>query len=167
MIRRRSKDELAPVDYWWDPYDMSTRSILDEMDRLFADFRTGFENSLAAPRQSNVPALRTPALDLVDKGKEYELKVEMPGMKKEDVSIEVGEREVQISAEVKEQKEEKAEEGGYIRRERRYSRIYRMVPLPENVQSEKTSAEMKDGLLIITLPKTSAQGKKSRKVEVK
>ena len=167
MIRRRRDDELAPIDYWWNPYDADTWGILEEMDRLFHDFRSGFESSLALPRDVGLQALRTPAVDLMDKGKEYELKVEMPGITKEGVSIEVGEKEVQISAETKEERDEKGAEGGYIRRERRYSRIYRRVPIPEPVDAGKTSAEMKDGLLVIRLPKVSAPEKKSRKVEVK
>jgi len=167
MIRRRRTDELAPSDYWWNPYETDTRGILEEMDRLFHDFRSGFESSLALPRDVGLQALRTPAVDLMDKGKEYELKVEMPGITREDVSIEVGEKDVQISAETREEVDEKGAEGGYIRRERRYSRIYRRVPIPEPVIADKTSAEMKDGLLVIKLPKVSGPERKARKIEVK
>jgi HSP20 family protein len=167
MIRRRREDELAPADYLWNPYSADPLGILDEMDRLFEDFRSGFENSLAMPREAGGQALRTPAMDLIDGGKEYELRIEMPGIAKEDINIEVGEKEVRISAETKEEGGDKDSEGGYIRRERRYSRIFRQVPLPEPVRSDRTSAEMKDGLLVVRLPKVSAPEKRSRKVEVR
>lgn len=164
MIRRRRNDELAPVDYWWPPY---TLGLLDEMDRLFDDFRSGFENSLMTPKQMSAEMLRAPAVDLIDEGKEYSLKAEMPGISKEDVSIEVGERDVQISAETKEETTQERKEGGYIRRERRYSKFYRRVPLPEAVQADKTSADLKDGILTVRLPKVSVPERKSKKVEVK
>jgi HSP20 family protein len=165
MIRRRRDDELAPEDYWWTPYGSNKLGILNEMDRLLEEFRSGFENSPIVPRSLGVQALRTPAVDLMDTGGDYRLMVEMPGIKREDVNIEVGEREVQISAETKQ--EEEGGEGGYIRRERRYSKIYRRIPLPDGVQADGTSAEMKDGLLTIRLPKISPQERRSRKVEIK
>lgn len=166
MIRRRRGDELVPADYWWTPYNVNTLGILDEMDRLFDDFRTGFENSMVMPRRLGVQAIRTPAVDLIDEGGTYRLLAEMPGVRKEDITIEIGENEVQISAEAKEEKME-GNEGGYIRRERCYSRISRHVSLPDAVRTDNSSAEMKDGLLTIILPKASKSMKKSRKVEVK
>ncbi len=165
MIRRRRDDELVPEDYWWTPYGSNTLGILNEMDRLLEEFRSGFESAPSLPRSNGAQALRTPVVDLIDAGSDYRLMVEMPGIKREDVNIEVGEREVQISAETKQ--EEEGEEGGYIRRERRYSKIYRRIPLPEEVHTDSTSAEMKDGLLMIRLPKISHQEKRSRKVEIK
>jgi HSP20 family protein len=163
MIRRRRNDEMAPADYWWPPYSLG---LVDEMDRLFDDFRAGFENTLLSPRGVASEALRVPAVDLIDEGGNYRLHVEMPGVKKEDVGIEVGENDVRISAETKEESEESAE-GGYIRRERRYSKFFRSVPLPEAVRSDKVSAELKDGILTLMLPKLAGPQKKSRKVEVK
>jgi HSP20 family protein len=156
---------LAPEDYWWTPHSSDTFNVLNEMDRLLEEFRSGFENSPAVPRSFGAQALRTPAVDLIDAGGEYRLMVEMPGIKREDVNIEVGEKDVQISAETKQ--EEEGGEGGYIRRERRYSKIYRKIPLPNGVRTDGTSAEMKDGLLMIRLPKISPQEKRSKKVEIK
>jgi HSP20 family protein len=165
MIRRRRDDELGPEDYWWTPHSSNTLGILNEMDRLMEEFRSGFENSPALPQPFGTQALRTPAVDIMDTGGDYKLMVEMPGIKREDVSIEVGEKEVRISAETKQ--EEEGGEGSYIRRERRYSKIYRMIPLPDGVHTDSTSAEMKDGLLTIRLPKISPQEKRTRKIEIK
>ena len=164
MIRRRRDNELAPADYWWPPYSLG---LVDDMDRLFDDFRAGFEHTLLTPRGTASEALRVPAVDLIDEGDSYKLHVEMPGIKKEDVGIEVGENDVRISAETNEDKTEEDVNGGYIRRERRYSKVYRSVPLPEAVRSEKVSAELKDGVLTLILPKLAEPQKRSRKVEVK
>jgi HSP20 family protein len=165
MIRRRRDDELAPEDYWWTPRSSNEIGILNEMDRLLEEFRSGFEGSPAIPRPFGAQTLRTPAVDLVDAGSDFRLMVEMPGIKREDVNIEVGEKDVQISAETKQ--EEEGGGGGYIRRERRYSKIYRRIPLPDGIRTDSTSAEIKDGLLTIILPKISPQERKSRKVEIK
>jgi HSP20 family protein len=165
MIRRRRDDELVPEDYFWTPYGPNPLGILNEMDRLMEEFRSGFENAPSMPRPFGAQALRTPAVDLLDEGGDFRLMIEMPGIRREDVNIEVGEKDVQISAETKQ--EEGGEEGGYIRRERRYSKIYRRIPLPEEVHTDGTSAEMKDGLLTIRLPKLSPQEKRPRKIEIK
>jgi HSP20 family protein len=162
LIRRRKEEELTPADYWLTPYPLGLSA---EMDRLFHEFRSDFDD-LLAPRRLGINTTRVPAIDLVDQGESYRINAEMPGIKKEDVNIEVGEREVHVSAETKEEKGEEDQDGGYIWRERRYSRFSRTIPLPEPVQTDKTSAELKDGLLIVTIPKIKAQeGKK--KVEVK
>jgi HSP20 family protein len=163
MIRRRKEDELVPENYWLTPYPLG---LSDEMERLLEDFRTGFD-SLLAPGRFGIESARIPAVDLVDDGDRYRLHAEMPGIKKEDLTIEVGDREIKISAETSEEKKEEKEEGGYIRRERRYSKFYSSVPLPEAVKSDKTSAELKDGVLTVTLPKMSIPDKKTKKVEVK
>lgn len=166
MIRRRRGNELAPRDYWA-PYNWSPFGILEEMDRMFDDLRLGFENYLAVPGIFGTTTFRAPAVDLIDEGDEYKLHAEMPGIKKEDINLEVGDTELEISAETKEEKKEEDEKKGYIRRERRYSKFYRRVPLPQPVDSEKAEAELKDGVLTVRLPKISPPEKKTKKVGVK
>lgn len=166
MIRRRKGDELVPRDYWA-PFNWSPLSMLEEMDRMFDDLRLGFENYLAMPGVFGTATFRTPAVDLVDEGDEYKLHAEMPGINKEDVNLEIGENELEISAETKEEKKEGDEKKGYIRRERRYSKFYRRIPLPQQVDSEKAEAELKDGVLTVRLPKISPPEKKTKKVSIK
>lgn len=166
MIRRRKGEELAPRDYWA-PYNWSPLSMLEEMDRMFDDLRSGFESYLAVPGGFGTMALRAPAVDLIDEGDAYKLHAEMPGIRKEDINLEVGEDELEISAETKEEKKEGDEKKGYIRRERRYSKFYRKIPLPQPINSEKVEAELKDGVLTVLLPKASPPEKKTKKVGVK
>lgn len=163
MIRRRKEDDLARRE--WAPHG-NPLSILDEMDRLFDDFRSGFENYVIAPRFWVTEAMRTPAVDLIDQGEGYALHAEMPGVKKEDIEIRVSEKEIEISAE---SKHEDIEEGdqGYVRKERNYSKYYRRIQLPEAVDAEKVVAELKDGVLAIDIPKISQPEKTSKKVVVK
>lgn len=166
MIRRRKEDELAPR-YIWTPYSTSPLSILDEMDRLFDDFRSGFENFWITPGGWATETLRAPAVDLIDEGDKYRLHAEMPGIKKDDVNVEVTDNAIEISAETKEEKKEEDSKEGYIRRERRFSKFYRRVPLPEAVDTESTDAELKDGVLTIRIPKMAVPEKKTKKIGVK
>jgi len=166
MIRRKREDELAPREYWR-PYSWSPLTMLDEMDRLFDDFRSGFENYMIAPGNLATEALRAPAVDLIDEGKEYKLQAEMPGIAKKDINIEVTENELEISAELKEEKQEEDVKAGYIKRERRFSKFYRRIPLPESVDSENVEADLKDGILTVKLPKITPPAKKVKKIGVK
>jgi HSP20 family protein len=168
MIRRKDKDskkeELVPADYWGSNL-MNPMAVMRDMDRLFEDFRNEWENAFMGPRGGAIDVVRQPLVDLADNGKEYIVKAEIPGVNKEDLNIEVSENVIEISAESKEEKKE--EKKGYIRRERRYASFYRSIPLPEDVAPDKANAELKEGVLTVTLPKTSVPEKKGKKVPVK
>ncbi|HDP97481.1 MAG TPA: Hsp20/alpha crystallin family protein [Euryarchaeota archaeon] len=166
MIRRRRDEDIVPRGYW-NLFGPSPLTILDEMDRLFDDFRSGFENYMITPRTAGAEALRAPAVDLIDEGDSYRIQAEVPGIGKDNVNIEVTEKDVEISAEIREEKKEEDKESGYIRRERRYSRFYRRVPLPSSVKADEVEAELKDGILSISLPKQSPPETKTKKVKVK
>lgn len=165
MIRRKEKKEgLVPSDYWG-PSWMNPMAVMKDMDRLFEDFRSEWENAFMYPRNTAIDIVRQPLVDLADNGKEYVVKAELPGVSKEDLNIEVSDNSIEISAESKEEKKE--EKKGYIRRERRYASFYRSVPLPEDVLPDKASAELKEGVLTVTLPKASGSEKKVKKVPLK
>jgi HSP20 family protein len=106
-----------------------------------------------------------PATDVIETDKEIVLKAELPGVKKEDVSVEIEGDTLTIKGERKEEKEEK---GKKIHRvERFYGSFMRSFTLPENVDAKAIAAEMKDGVLEVHLPKTAAPERKATKVEVK
>lgn len=167
MIRRRERKEgLVPRDYWG-PSLLSPMAVMNDMDRIFDDFRSEWEKAFLAPRAFVTDLARQPLIDLADNGKEYLLKAEIPGINKEDLSIEVGENEIEISGESKAEEKEEDKDRGYIRRERRYSKFYRSLPLPDSVVADKAEAELKDGVLTVKLPKASPPEKKSKKIQVK
>ena len=167
MIRRRDRKEgVVPRDYpgstWASPWTM-----LSDMDRVFDDFRSEWESLVLTPRSLATEMVRQPLVDLADNGKEYLVKAEIPGIKKEDLRIEVTQDNLEISGETSVDEKEEDKETGYIRRERRYSRFYRTLPLPENVLTDKVEAELKDGVLTVKLPKAAPPVKKTKKVPVK
>jgi len=131
------------------------RGLQDEMNRVFSDFfDEAGEKTIAA---------FSPAVDLVDTENSLQVKVELPGVKKEDVEITLKNDVLTVKGEKKEEKEEKGENRYYI--ERSYGSFSRSLTLPAAVQFDKVVASFVDGVLEITLPK--AEEEKARQVEIK
>ncbi len=98
--------------------------------------------------------------------KDFIVEVAAPGMKKDDLKVEVKEGTLYISAETKAEKEEK--EDNYMRKEFSFSSFKRSFYLPENVKEEAILANYKDGILYLTLPKLKVEKKeKIKKIEIK
>jgi HSP20 family protein len=167
MIRRKDrKESLVPRDYWG-PNWMNPMAVMTDMDRLFEEFRNEWENTFLMPRTWATDLVRQPLIDLADNGREYVVKAELPGINKDDLNIEVTENGIEISGETKSEEKEEDKDRGYIRRERRYSKFYRSLPLPENILTDKAEADLKDGVLTVKLPKAAPLEKKAKKLPVK
>jgi HSP20 family protein len=147
--------------------------FLSEMDRMFEDFRRGFESMLSPfwtrfPRVTfpslELPEVREPASDIIDSGKEYRVCAEVPGIPKEKVDVTVTSRGIEISAESETKQEE--EEEGYIHQERGYSRIYRNLSFPEEVLPDQAEATLNNGMLEVKVPKKTPTEIKKRKVPI-
>jgi len=95
--------------------------------------------------------VREPTIDVQDKGVEFLVTAEIPGVSKDDVEIRATPNSLEIRAETRGEQETKDET--YIFRERNYSAYYRSLPLPDEVVPEAVAATMKDGTLKVRLPK--------------
>lgn len=102
--------------------------------------------------------LSVPLCDIEENESSYELSFELPGLKKEDIHIDLHGDQLMISGERKEEKEKKEKSRYYS--ERSYGSFYRSFTLPQNVDSERVEADYEDGLLKLTLPKTEEQSRK-------
>ena len=103
-----------------------------------------------------VPAEPTIKLDVTEDEKAYKVKAELPGVKKDDIAVEVDGNQVSIAAEVKRESEEKKDEK-VIRSERSYGRQYRSFSLGRDIDRNKVEAKFADGVLELTLPKNGAK----------
>lgn len=103
-----------------------------------------------------------PHTNIAETPEKLEVTVELPGMKPEEFHVELHERELWITGEKKEEKEEKGQT--FHRVERRFGEFKRVIPLPQNVNMEKVAAEYKEGVLRIAIPKMAES--KPRPVEV-
>ncbi len=104
-----------------------------------------------------------PAVDLKEEESQFVLKADMPGMKKEDLDINVENNVLTISGDRRFEDEEKKE--SYHRIERAYGRFVRSFTLPTRVQSDAIGASYKDGILEVTIPK--AEESKPKKIAIK
>jgi HSP20 family protein len=127
----------------WEPSEGLT-TLQREMNRLFESF---FEGSLWRGGES----MSTPAVEVADTKDTVVIKAQVPGVNKEQIQVTVSEGALTIKGETRE--EEKKEEKNYIHREFHYGAFSRTVPLPAGVQGEKATAQLKDGVLEITIPK--------------
>ncbi len=105
----------------------------------------------------------TPAVDLAETDEGLDVRVDVPGMKAEDIHLEVAGSVLRIKGERREEKEEK--DKSYHRVERRWGSFSRTIPLPCSVVEDKVSADYRDGVLHVHLPKTEKA--KAHKIKVK
>ena len=133
----------------FDPYRELT-TLRDEMGRLFS--RTFGEGAAAW----------TPALDVIDSKEAILLKLDLPGMRPEDVDIEVHEGVLTVKGERR--FEEKVEEGQYHRLERSYGHFQRSLTLPKAVKADDITAAFENGVLEVRVPK--ADEVKPRRITV-
>lgn len=146
-------------------------SPFEEMDRMFDTFFGGrprgwFHPLSHWPQWGTLPAPfegRTPKVDVIDRDNEVVVKAELPGVKKEDLDVSVGDNSVTIRACTKQ--ESKEEKENYYRSEISRGEFTRTVGLPAAVDAEKAKAKFSDGLLELTLPKVNGAKRRSVKVD--
>ncbi|CDD51567.1 putative uncharacterized protein [Bacteroides sp. CAG:875] len=134
---------------------MPTRKNYNQnwLPSIFNDF---FDNDWMVKANATAPAI-----NVVESDKDYKVEVAVPGMTKNDFNIHLGEdNELVISMEKKSENNEKDKENKkYLRREFSYSKFQQSLYLPDNVDKEKISANVADGVLTIDLPKYSEEEK--------
>ena len=144
-------------------------SVIRDFNTLLDTFRDEFGGYLWDPfRGFEWPVeyelpMRIPYVDVIDAGNEYVVKAELPGLKKENVQIEVGMNELSLTAKSEVGQEEKGKT--YLHRERAFSTFRRRIGFGESIDTEKASANMAEGILEIKLPKLEPKPeKKSKKI---
>ena len=144
----------------WDPFR--------ELDELQGLLSTLFGRSPVRKEGERQEALRVaewaPLVDITEDPKEYLVKAELPEVKKDEIKISVQNDVLVISGERKYEKEEKDKK--YHRVERAYGSFSRSFTIPEDADPEKVSAEFKEGVLHVHLPKSDRAKPKSIAVKV-
>ncbi len=104
-------------------------------------------------------------VEIADKGKEYNIKAELPGVKKEDLDIDIEENYLRINAKKFDETEE--EDKNYKHSEFNYGEFSRTIQLPDEIDIDKTEAKLEHGILKITAPKIHREKEQVRKLQVK
>lgn len=154
LIRWSPKRELAA----W-PSELS--NVQREINRLFDNF---FHGDVQAD-ESFFSSVWTPAVDIAEQDDQYIVKVELPGVHKDDVKITLESNILTIRGEKKQEKE--ITEDNYHRVERSYGSFQRSFTLPTTVKADKIDAGVKDGILTVSLPKVEEAKPKQIEVKVK
>lgn len=152
------KTALAPIR---DPFTL-LRQMSSELDRFF---ETGlFRWPALRLRQTAEAPTWFPEIDVFERDNRLITKVDLPGLKKEDVKVEVIDDQLVISGERKTEAEEKKEH--FYRSEREYGSFYRAVPLPEGVKLEDVKASFADGVLEVSVPLPAKPEAKVHRIEI-
>ncbi|MFM6322217.1 MAG: Hsp20/alpha crystallin family protein [Microcystis panniformis] len=142
----------------WEPF-REVESLQKEMNRLLdrivpTDVGNGEKVGLSF----------IPAAEMTETPEAVQLKLEIPGMEAKDLNVEVTADSLTINGERK--SEIKTEEEGFTRTEFRYGKFHRVIPLPVQVDNNNVTAEYKDGILNLTLPKAEEEKNKVVKVSI-
>jgi HSP20 family protein len=168
---------LSPASLLADPFGMM-RSMMDQMDRLVSGFMGGGPNSYrqsSAGTESGLQSPRSamgvaggsfwyPQVEVSERGGNLVVCADLPGLRKEDVQIEIHDDYLLLQGERRQEQEEN--QGGVYRSERSYGRFFRTIPLPEGTEPDQAKANFKDGVLEVTIPLPDREPRQGRKIEI-
>jgi HSP20 family protein len=153
--KRPRKTTAKAVPQEWQPFE----SLRREVDRVFENFnpsswlhplrQTAFDITSLWPRGLTWGV--TPAVDIIESGKAYEITADVPGMDEKDIEVTLSDGVMTIKGEKQEQREEN--ELGYHLQERRFGSFERSFRLPEGVDTDKLKTSFEKGMLTVVLPK--------------
>ena len=161
MLRKK---EIALEQSTRDPFGYLMQ-MTENFDRLFGGTFPTFRvpSLLRAPRAGSPNWL--PNIDVFERDQQLVTKIDLPGMTKNDVKVEVADGYLTISGERKAEAEEKKDD--FYRCEREFGSFYRTVPLPEGTKAEDVKATFADGVLEIAVPLPVRAEAKPQKVEIR
>lgn len=140
-------------------------TAIKEMERFFDRMNRQIEKASESFRRGEPVSLlqgdKMP-VDIVEREDEFHVIVDLPGFEKDEVDVQVTDHTLRIEAE--RSASEDVEEENYIRHERSERSVSRTIALPDEIDGEAVDAELQDGVLSITVPKTESA--KPRKVEI-
>jgi HSP20 family protein len=162
MLKKESA--LIPPGLPRDPFTM-LRRMASELDRVFDEASWPSLRWPSFVRQPDSPAGSwAPRVDVFERDNRLVTKIDLPGVKKEDVKVEVADRHLAISGERKSDTHETTE--NFYRSECEYGSFYRLVPLPEGVKLEDVKATFENGVLQVSVPLPAKAEAKPRQIEI-
>ena len=160
LSRSRGGD---PFGFSLTPFDMLTASPFSLMRRMSEEMDRTMARLVGQASGGGGLSTWVPAIEVAEREGQLQVQAELPGMKPEDVKVEITDDALVIQGERKEEREEN--QGGMYRSERRYGRFYREIPLPEGANPEQARAQFNNGVLEVTIP-VAEQSSKRRQIPV-
>ncbi len=145
------------------------RRMQEQMDALFDSF-FGINNpkltsSNLLPTNNTVTEYRKPLIDTWETDKELIATLEMPGVDKKDINIELIDNGLEIKVEKKTEAKHKDKKTGVTSYEKSFAGYYEFIPTPKNIDTSKITASYKNGVLELRMPKIKSK-KNSKKIQV-
>ena len=143
-------------------------SIHQELNNFLRD--TFLTNAFANPLNIKKNSIWRPAIEVRQNDKNYKVKVQLPGVKKDDIIVELDNDFMTVTAEIQEEKEEKKEDEKNERchtSEFRYGKYQRTISFDAPIKAEEANAEYKNGLSIVTIPKQKTETTTKKRLEIK
>lgn len=143
-------------------------SIHNELNNFLRD--TLLVHSMANPLNVKKNSIWRPAVEVKQNDKNYKVKVQLPGVDKDDIEVELDNDFMTITAEIREEaeeKEEKEKNERYHTSEFRYGRYQRTISFDQPIKTDECSAVYDKGVLTITIPKVLTEHKEPKKLEIK
>jgi HSP20 family protein len=153
LVKRERSRPLFPlydIEQWFE----------DVWKRPFSMFGPSFWPDLRVAERHEI----TPSVNIYEKGNEVIMRSDLPGVKKEDINIDITENYMTISGEKK--RKEKIEREDYYRYERSFGSFCRRFELPGDLDTEKVKAHFEDGVLEVTIPMSKEAAKKHKKISI-
>lgn len=147
-------------------YHDSIDYLQRELDRLRGGILYGAGQLPSVwPSNGRENLMLRPKVDIAEQDDHYTISVEIPGVEKEDVTLEIEGHTLHISGEKKRESERREED--YHRIERAYGTFRRSLNLPDDVKTDKVEARYHHGVITITVPRATDQKKNAQKIEIK
>jgi HSP20 family protein len=139
-------------------------SLQRDINRIFEDFSRGFGFSRISPFGEDRLFSFQPQVDVVEEDDQFVVTAELPGVEEKDIDISVSQGALTIKGEKKVEKREEEKDRHYY--ERSYGFFQRTVPLLTEIDESKVSAELKKGVLRVTIPKSERARREVRRIPV-
>jgi HSP20 family protein len=164
-VHRTPEQRASVVSRWRDAMNMTRWDPFRELEEMHGRVNRllGQSTHRGTTEEGESFADWAPALDVEESDREYLVKADLPAVKKEDVKVSLEDGVLAIEGERKQEKEEKGKK--FHRIERSYGKFVRRLAVPTDADPQKVSAEFKDGVLNVHLPKSPAA--KPRSIDVK
>ncbi|MCA9827812.1 MAG: Hsp20/alpha crystallin family protein [Nitrosopumilus sp.] len=120
-----------------------------DIDRSIDNLRKELEKAFSSFPSISMPTVPHTSCDVIDEGNQFRIKMNAPGIKKNEIKLNVTDNSVEVTGEHKEEEKKK----NYLRKERHSISYYQTIPLSEKILPDQVKAKLTDGVLDITLPK--------------
>ena len=166
--RTSARDRTASPRQDWDPSSSGPLSVmrqgLDEMERWFGHWGRAWISPAVGNRMFSRAGDWSPAIEAFHRGNEFIVRVDAPGMSRQDVQVEVGDDTVTIHGERRQDRQE--ERDGTFWTERSYGSFTRTIPLPPGAITDSAKASFNNGVLEVVMEAPSAETRRGRRLDI-